>query len=97
MNETLTPPETPVRVTRDSRSLLPPDDRRPTLVFPESFEFVQRIQRDAAADRNLPTFDHGTLTSAALALVAELPEVQQQIIDKALLLIVQRRHLTRGS
>ena len=97
MNETLSAPETPPRHARDGRSLLPPEDRRPTLVFPESFDYIQRVQRDAAADRNLPTFDHGTLTSAALAIVAELPEAQQKIIDKALLLIVQRRHQTRGS
>lgn len=66
-------------------------DRRPTLVFLESFSFIKRIQDVAAADRNLPAIDHGILASAALALVAEMPEAPQRVIDRALQLIVERR------
>jgi len=66
-------------------------DRRPTLVFQESFSFIKRIQDMAAADRNLPAIDHGILASAALALVAEMPEAAQLVIDRALQLIVDRR------
>jgi hypothetical protein len=66
-------------------------DRRPTLVFQESFSFIKRIQDVAAADRNLPAIDHGILASAALALVAEMPEAPQRVIDRALQLIVERR------
>jgi hypothetical protein len=72
-------------------------DRRPTLVFQENFSFVQRIQDLAAADRNLPAIDHGILVSAALALVAEMPEAPQRVIDRALELIVERRHKARRS
>jgi hypothetical protein len=67
-------------------------DRRPTLVFQESFSFIKRIQDLAAADCNLPAIDHGILVSAALALVAEMPEAPQRVIDRALELIVERRH-----
>lgn len=66
-------------------------DRRPTLVFQESFSFIKRIQDLAAADRNLPAIDHGILASAALTLVAEMPEAPQRVIDRALQLIVERR------
>ncbi|CAG1017228.1 hypothetical protein BURC_01860 [Burkholderiaceae bacterium] len=66
-------------------------DRRPTLVFKESFGFIQRIQDVAAADRNLPAIDHGILASAALALVADMPEAPQRVIDRALQMIVEKR------
>lgn len=70
-------------------------DRRPTLVFDDSFRFIKQIQEFAAADRNLPAIDHGILASAALALVAEMPEAPQRVIDRALQLIVERRRQTR--
>jgi len=66
-------------------------DRRPTLVFQENFSFIKRIQDLAAADRNLPVIDHGILASAALALVADMPEAPQRVIDRALQMIVERR------
>jgi hypothetical protein len=72
-------------------------DRRPTLVFHENFSFIKRIQAVAAADRNLPAIDHGTLASAALALVAEMPEAPQRVIDRALQLIVERRQARRAN
>jgi hypothetical protein len=72
-------------------------DRQPTLVFQESFNFIQRIQAAAAADRNLPAIDHGTLASAALALVADMPEAPQLVIDRALQLIIQRRQASRSN
>src|SRR5262245_1804851 len=68
-----------------------PADRRPTLLFPECFGIIKRIQDIAAADRNLPAIDHGILASAAVALVAEMPEAPQRVIDRALQLIVERR------
>lgn len=71
-------------------------DRRPTLVFLENFSFVQQIQDVAALDRNLPAIDHGTLVSAALALVADMPEAPQLVIDRALQLILQRRQASRS-
>ena len=72
-------------------------DRRPTLVFHENFSFIKRIQDLAAADRNLPAIDHGILASAALALVADMPEAPQRVIDRALQLIVERRRLAARS
>jgi hypothetical protein len=73
-------------------------DRRPTLVFQENFSFIKRIQDLAAADRNLPAIDHGILASAALALVADMPEAPQRVIDRALMLIVEkRRSATRSN
>jgi hypothetical protein len=72
-------------------------DRRPTLVFLENFSFVQRVQNVAAADRNLPSIDHGILVSAALALVADMPEAPQLLIDRALQLIMQRRRAVRSN
>ena len=72
-------------------------DRRPTLVFLESFTFIKRIQDVAAADRNLPAIDHGILASAALALVADMPEAPQRVIDRALQLIVERRQAKRSN
>jgi len=71
-------------------------DRRPTLVFLESFSFIQRIQSVATADRNLPAIDHGMLTSAALALVADMPEAPRLVIDRALQLIMERRLANRS-
>ena len=72
-------------------------DRRPTLVFLENFSFIQRIQDVAAADRNLPAIDHGILASAALALVADMPEAPQLVIDRALQLIMERRQANRSN
>jgi len=72
-------------------------DRQPTLVFMESFNFIQQIQATAAADRNLPAIDHGTLASAALALVADMPQAPQLVIDRALQLIIQRRQNSRSN
>ena len=72
-------------------------DHRPTLVFHENFSFIKRIQDLAAADRNLPVIDHGILASAALALVADMPEAPQRVIDRALQLIVERRRLAARS
>ena len=72
-------------------------DRRPTLVFHENFSFIKRIQDLAAADRNLPAIDHGILASAALALVADMPEAPQRVIDRALLRIVEKRRMATRS
>ena len=70
-------------------------DRRPTLVYKEHFSFIKRVQNIAAADRDLPAFDHGILASAALAIVAEMPGAPQRVIDRALQLIVERRRASR--
>jgi hypothetical protein len=51
----------------------------------------------AAADRNLPAIDHGILASAALALVADMPEAPRLVIDRALQLIMERRQASRSN
>jgi len=84
--------------TADARQERPRHpDRRPTLVFQENFSFIKRIQDLAAADRNLPAIDHGILASAALALVADMPEAPQRVIDRALQLIVEKRRMATQS
>jgi hypothetical protein len=75
--------------TRVSRA--PHPDRRPTLVFSDNFEFIQRIQSTVCEDRNLPSIDHGILASAALALVADMPQAADKVIERALQMIVERR------
>lgn len=72
-------------------------DRRPTVIFSDSFAFIQRIQDIVRQDRNLPTIDHGILTSAALALVAEMPEATDKVIERALEMLVARNRTRRPS
>jgi hypothetical protein len=82
--------------TPGTTALVTPTDAR-LLVFLESFTFIKRIQDLAAADRNLPAIDHGILASAALALVADMPEAPQRVIDRALQLIVEKRQAKRSN
>jgi hypothetical protein len=57
----------------------------------ENFSFIQRIQDVAAADRICRRSTTAILASAALALVADMPEAPRLVIDRALQLIMERR------
>lgn len=68
--------------------------RQSTVILQEVFTRIQEIQTDVLNDGNLPSIDHGLLSSAALELALELPEAVERIIERALQISLRKRSHT---
>jgi len=70
-------------------------DRRTTVIYKENFQFIQNIQHQLSAEGQ--SIDHGILSSAALDIVSRMPDAQEQIIQRSLEIMMERRRVKGNS